>query len=74
MLDEVAAAPEGARTEESAAFVAPAPEPPPSDEEILDHVKLPPGSTPMPMPLVASLAQDPVDTAPGAALGTTTRP
>lgn len=57
-----------ARTEESAAYVEPPP--PPSDEEILDHVKLPPGSTPMPMPLVASLAPEaPVDSdAPGASL------
>jgi len=52
-----------ARTEESAAYAEPPP--PPSDEEILDHVKLPPGSTPMPMPLVASPA---ADEAPGASL------
>src|SRR5204863_5234589 len=32
------------------------------------HVKLPPGSTPMPMPLVASLAAEPASEAPGSAL------
>ena len=52
-----------AKTEESQAFAAPPT--PPSDEEILDQVKLPPGSTPMPLVMTtASLGQ-----APGAALG-----
>jgi hypothetical protein len=53
-----------AKTEESQAFTPP----PPSDEEILDHVKLPPGSTPMPMPLVASLAAEAAADQPGAEL------
>jgi hypothetical protein len=48
-----------AKTEESQAFTPP---PPPSDEEILDHVKLPPGATPM--PLVTNAAP-----APGSTLG-----
>jgi hypothetical protein len=61
-----AAAAELARTEESQAFAAPTPpsDEPPTDEEILDHVKLPPGATPM--PLVATTASSEV---PGSALG-----
>jgi hypothetical protein len=56
-----AAAAELARTEESQAFAPPTP---PSDEEILDQVKLPPGATPM--PLLATTASSEV---PGSALG-----
>src|SRR4051812_4227023 len=56
-----AAAAELARTEESQAFTPPTP---PTDEEILDNVKLPPGATPM--PLVATTASSEV---PGSALG-----
>ena len=71
LIDSMTPAPEVAesilaKTEESAAYATPPP--PPSDEEILDHVKLPPGSTPMPMPLVASLAAEPATEAPGSAL------
>jgi hypothetical protein len=56
-----AAAAELARTEESRAFPPPTP---PSDEEILEQVKLPPGATPM--PLVATTGSSEV---PGSALG-----